>query len=123
MRVLTIDDSRAIRILLGSILEEMGFDVVEAGNGREALQRLAENSGIELALVDWNMPVMNGLEFIQAVRAERRYDDVCLIMVTTESDVSQMIKALDTGANEYIMKPFTKEAIAEKLTLLGISES
>ena len=122
MRVLIIDDSRALRMLLGSILKEIGFEVLEAGNGREALQHLTLNSGIDLALVDWNMPEMDGLEFVRAVRAERAHDDLCLVMVTTESDVSQMIKALDAGADEYIMKPFTKESIREKLALVGIGE-
>lgn len=120
MRALVIDDSRAIRLMLKNLLKEIGFDVYEAGNGLEALERLQEVDNVELALVDWNMPVMNGYEFVCAVRGDHANDHLILMMVTTESEMSQMIKALEAGANEYVMKPFTKEIILEKLNLLGL---
>lgn len=120
MRVLVIDDSRAIRIIIGSILKELGMDVLEAANGREGLARLAEEPEIELALVDWNMPVMNGLEFIQAVRAQPSFNHIRIMMVTTETEQSQVIRALEAGANEYLMKPFTKEVLVAKLSLLDV---
>jgi two-component system, chemotaxis family, chemotaxis protein CheY len=120
MRALVIDDSRAMRAILGKILKELGFEVTEAGHGREGLERLQQVEKPQLALVDWNMPEMNGLEFIRAVRADHTYDDMRLMMVTTESETSAMISALEAGANEYVMKPFTKDVILEKLAILGI---
>jgi two-component system chemotaxis response regulator CheY len=120
MRVLVIDDSRAIRIIIASILKELGMDVIEAGNGREGLQRLADEGDVELVLVDWNMPEMNGLEFIQAVRAQPAHSGVRIMMVTTETEQSQVIRALEAGANEYLMKPFTKEVLVAKLSLMDV---
>ena len=75
---------------------------------------------VELVLVDWNMPVMNGLEFIKAVRSDRALDPVRIMMVTTETEQEQVIRALDAGANEYVMKPFTKEILVAKLSLLDV---
>ena len=121
MRALVIDDSRAIRLILGNIVKEIGFDVLEAGNGLEALEQLKNaDSNIDLALVDWNMPEMNGYEFVCAVRKDSQYDDLLLMMVTTETEMSQVVKALEAGANEYLMKPFTKEMILEKLNVMGL---
>jgi two-component system chemotaxis response regulator CheY len=120
MRALVIDDSRAMRAILGRILKDLGFEVTEAGHGREGLERLQQTGKLDLALVDWNMPEMNGLEFVQAVRADHTYDGMQLMMVTTESEAGAMVNALEAGANEYVMKPFTKDVIVEKLAILGI---
>jgi two-component system chemotaxis response regulator CheY len=121
MRALVIDDSRAMRLILARIARQLGFDVVEAGNGREALDRLAELESVpELALIDWNMPEMNGLEFVAAVRRDAKYRAMTLMMVTTESEQSQIVRALAAGAHEYVIKPFTPDAIVEKLALLGL---
>jgi two-component system chemotaxis response regulator CheY len=121
MQAMVIDDSRAMRLILARIAGQLGFDVVQAGNGREALERLAElETTPELALVDWNMPEMNGLEFIVAVRKEPRYKSMTLMMVTTESEQGQIVRALAAGAHEYVIKPFTPDAIVEKLALLGL---
>jgi two-component system chemotaxis response regulator CheY len=122
MRALVVDDSRAMRIIIGNILRELGIDVLEACDGREAIDKLAENPDIEIALVDWNMPVMNGYEMIQAVRSDRDYDRVRIMMVTTESESEQVSKAFAAGANEYVMKPFTKEILTAKLSLLDIGD-
>jgi two-component system chemotaxis response regulator CheY len=122
MRVLVIDDSRAMRIIIASILKELGMEVLEASNGREGLERLPLEPDVELVLVDWNMPEMNGLEFIQAVRAQAAYSHLRIMMVTTETEQSQVIRALEAGANEYLMKPFTKEILAAKLSLLNVLE-
>lgn len=119
MKAIVIDDSRAIRKLLSKTLISGGFEVIEAGNGKEALDRLQESGSVDLALVDWNMPEMNGLEFVRALRGESSYNNMRVMMVTTEAEASQMMLALDAGANEYIMKPFTSEVLAEKLALLG----
>lgn len=120
MHVLIVDDSRAMRSILSHILRQLGLQVSEAANGREALDRLQELDQVQLALVDWNMPQMNGLEFVRQVRADSRYNDLRLIMVTTETEASQLVTALEAGANEYVMKPFTKDVILEKLELLGL---
>jgi two-component system chemotaxis response regulator CheY len=120
MRALVIDDSRTVRAILRAALGEIGLDVVEAGNGQEGLDRLRDAGDVDVILVDWNMPVMNGLEFIRAVRAERAYDAIRIMMVTTETEQEQVMRALDAGANEYLMKPFTKEVLAAKLSLLDV---
>jgi two-component system chemotaxis response regulator CheY len=121
MRALVIDDSQAIRILVANILKRVGFEVLEAANGREALERLAADAPIDIAFVDWNMPELDGLAFVRAVRAEPRWAATRLMMVTTETDTAQVVRALEAGADEYLMKPFTKDALLEKLALLGIA--
>jgi two-component system chemotaxis response regulator CheY len=110
-----------MRLILTRICSQLGFSVVEAGNGKEALDKLATMAEPpQLALVDWNMPEMNGLEFVTAARAEPRYKSMTLMMVTTESEQSQIVRALAAGAHEYVIKPFTPDAIVEKLALLGL---
>ncbi len=121
MRALVIDDSRVIRGILARILQPLDFEVSEAGNGQEGLERLRRLGKPDLVLVDWNMPVMNGLEFVRAVRAEQSYAEMPLVMVTTETETNRVTEALDAGANEYIMKPFTQDMIVSKLDLLGIA--
>lgn len=123
MRALIIDDSKAMRSILGRMLRGLNFEVVEAGNGREALERLKGPGKFDLALVDWNMPEMNGFEFVRAVRADKIYDGVLLMMVTTETETENVVRALAAGANEYVMKPFTQEVLLEKLQLFGMAGS
>ncbi|WP_447968339.1 response regulator [Nitrospira sp. M1] len=120
MHVLVIDDSKAMRIILRQILESLGGQVEEAVDGRDGLQKLQAMGPVDVVLVDWNMPAMNGLEFLKTIRADASYPRVPVMMVTTETEVSQMEKALDAGADEYVMKPFTKDVIREKLRLIGI---
>jgi two-component system chemotaxis response regulator CheY len=120
MQALIIDDSRGIRAVLARMLSELGIASSEAEDGRDALDKLRDSSAPDFILVDWNMPKMNGLEFVRAMRAETRWNAVPLMMVTTESEIGQMVQALEAGANEYLMKPFTKEALADKLSLLGM---
>jgi two-component system chemotaxis response regulator CheY len=122
VHVLLIDDSRAIRVILGRMLGQLGFEVDEAANGREGLERLEAGLTPELVLVDWNMPEMNGLEFVTAVRRPPYSSSARVMMVTTETEVPQMVRALEAGADEYLMKPFTRESIAEKLQLLGLQQ-
>ncbi len=121
MRALVVDDSKSMRMILGKTLREIGFQVVEAGDGQEALARLSQGEEVDLMLVDWNMPVMNGYELVCAVRANALLGSVRIMMVTTETSMSQIQQALAAGANEYVMKPFTKEVLAEKLALLGMN--
>jgi two-component system, chemotaxis family, chemotaxis protein CheY len=124
MKALIVDDSRAIRRILSGMLTDIGFAVAEAAHGKEALAHLQSRAAAELpdlVLVDWNMPEMNGLELVQAVRREERFASIPLMMVTTETEMTQVLRALEAGAQEYVMKPFTKEVIEEKLRVLGIS--
>jgi two-component system chemotaxis response regulator CheY len=118
MRALVVDDSRTVRIIIGNILREIGMDVLEAANGLEALEQLNGNPDVELLLLDWNMPQMNGFDFLRAVRAQRAYDGVRILMVTSESQSEQVVKALSAGANEYLMKPFNKDVLVAKLHLM-----
>jgi two-component system chemotaxis response regulator CheY len=120
MLALVIDDSRTVRAIVGKTLRDEGLEVIEAANGREGLDRLHQTSGVDLILVDWNMPEMNGLDFIRAVRADRSYDAVRIMMVTTETEQAQVVRALDAGANEYLMKPFTRDVLVAKLSLLDV---
>lgn len=120
MHALIVDDSRAMRSILSHILRQLGCEVTEAKDGRDGLTQLGRLDRVDLALVDWNMPEMNGIQFVRSVRADARYKDLPLIMVTTETEVAQVALALQDGANEYVMKPFTKEVIQEKLELLGL---
>lgn len=119
-KAMVIDDSRAIRMILARTLNQLGYDVAQAANGKEALQALKESQDtVSLILVDWNMPEMNGLDFIRSLRADGRFGDVKLMMVTTETQIEQMVRAIEAGANEYVMKPFTKDVIEEKLRIMG----
>ena len=120
MRALVIDDSRAVRIIIGKIHREIGMDVVEAANGLEALEQLKRGPDVELILVDWNMPEMNGYDLIRAVRSDRARDGVRILMVTSESQREQVTQALNAGANEYLMKPFNKDVLVAKLNLLDV---
>ena len=123
MKALIVDDSRVMRLILKKFLASEGFDVLhEAGDGAEALERLKEVGKVDLALVDWNMPRMNGLEFSVAVRKDAALSGMRVMMVTTEAEVSQISRALDAGANEYVMKPFTSEVLRDKLGILGFSD-
>ena len=120
MKALVIDDSKAIRSIICKHLKALGFDVVEADSGVDALVKLKKMGGADIALLDWNMPEMDGFEFLRRVRGDQEFSNLLVMMVTTESEMTQVAKALEAGANEYLMKPFTKEALSEKLVLLGL---
>ena len=120
MRALILDDSRAMRMILARIMLSAGFDVVEAADGQQGLDALSAGPLPDVALVDWNMPVVDGLSFVNAVRDNPRYRSMTLMMVTTESEHDQIVRALAAGAHEYIIKPFTADAIVDKLELLGL---
>ena len=121
MRAMVIDDSRAMRMILKRIVIKLNYEVTEAGDGLEAINLLATMTEVpELALIDWNMPNMNGLEFVTKVRANPRLREMTLVMVTTESEQNQIVRALAAGAHEYVIKPFTEGSMIEKLALLGL---
>lgn len=120
MRALVVDDSRTVRIIIAQILRELGIEVVEAATGLEALQQIQRHSDVELMLVDWNMPEMNGIDFIRAVRSQRAFDTTRILMVTSEAQSDHVAEAIQAGANEYLMKPFSKEVLIAKLSLLDV---
>jgi len=120
MQAIVVDDSHLVRYALKRFLETAGFDVTEANDGREALTYLAKTSAYEVAFVDWHMPEMNGLDFVRLVRANRRFDSMKIVMVTMENDLSHIEQALAAGATEYVMKPFSKDIILDKLRLLEL---
>jgi two-component system, chemotaxis family, chemotaxis protein CheY len=119
-KALVVDDSRAMRTILSQSLKEAGFaDVSQAANGREGYEFLVGHPDTELCLVDWNMPEMTGIQMVEAVRKEQALGSVRIMMVTTETEAAHMQRAIEAGANEYVMKPFTKDVIAQKLRVLG----
>ncbi|MFT5523727.1 MAG: two-component system chemotaxis response regulator CheY [Pirellulaceae bacterium] len=121
MKSLIIDDSRAMRKILSRAMISLGFDVIEAADGREGFENFVEQfHDIEVVLVDWNMPVMNGLEFVKAVRSESKYSSNKIVMVTTETEPARMATALMAGVDEFVMKPFTTDILVEKLKLIGV---
>jgi two-component system chemotaxis response regulator CheY len=120
MQALVVDDSRAMRSILARLMTQLGFEVTQAGDGQDALDQLDAGLRPAVALVDWNMPVMDGLTFIKTVRTRDELRDMSLMMVTTESEHGNIVRALAAGAHEYVIKPFTEDVISEKLTLLGL---
>ena len=121
MRALIVDDSRFVRGYLRGLLEVKGIECEEAADGQAGLDRLTGNGPFDIALVDWNMPVMNGLEMLQKLRADG-FSGLKVMMVTTEAENDFILRALNAGADEYLMKPFDDEALTEKLAMLGLVE-
>jgi two-component system chemotaxis response regulator CheY len=121
--MLIIDDSKAMRSFLAHIAQELSFTVTEACDGKNGLDTLIKNdprSPFDIALVDWDMPVMTGIEFVKFARRNHDYDGMKIMMVTTQNSMEKMAAALESGANDYLMKPVTKDALAEKLQILGL---
>lgn len=122
MRALIVEDSKAIRSILRKYLAPEGVECHEAEHGGEALLKLGELGSVDVMLVDWNMPYLLGIDLVRIVRSYPKYDEIKIVMVTTETEMSQMEKALTAGANEYVMKPFTKDVILDKLSMMGLME-
>ena len=122
-KAMVVDDSRTIRIILTKMLSELGFQVYPACDGKEALEVVEREKGkFSVIMADWNMPEMNGLELVKRVRSDRRLASVPIMMISTETETRQVMAALEAGANEYVMKPFSRDIIAGKLRLLGVLE-
>jgi two-component system chemotaxis response regulator CheY len=117
---LIVDDSKVIRKVSRHILESLEFEVEEAGDGAEALSHCAERMP-ELILLDWNMPVMSGIEFIKLLRQREGDNQPKVVFCTTENDVAHIREALQAGADEYVMKPFDRETLLIKLQLIGVA--
>lgn len=119
MHVLIVDDSRAQRLLIRKVVGPLCDETSQAANGVEALKVLedtfANDNPVDVALVDWNMPEMDGIDFVRAVRAESRYSQLRVIMVTTESAADRVFEALGDGADAFITKPVSKEKVQPKL--------
>jgi two-component system chemotaxis response regulator CheY len=122
MRALIVDDSRFVRDHLRGLLEKKGIECEEAADGCAGLGRLHEGHIFDLVLVDWNMPVMNGLEMLRQLRADG-FTDLKVLMVTTEAESESIVLALEAGADESLMKPFDGEALSEKLAMIGLVEA
>lgn len=116
---LVVDDSKVVRMVARKILEELDFDVSEAADGQQALEACHANMP-EVILLDWNMPVMDGIEFLRTLRAEAGGDAPKVVFCTTENDLAHIQEAINAGANEYIMKPFDSDIIQSKLSQIGI---
>ena len=117
--MLLVDDSRTVRLVGRRIVESMGMQALEANDGVEALDLCGRYPELDAILLDWNMPVMNGLDFLTALRAKERRQPI-VVMCTTENDFQHITTALSAGANEYIMKPFTEGILREKLMAAGV---
>ena len=116
---LVVDDSKVIRKVARRILEELRFEIDEAVDGQDALNRCSERMP-DVVLLDWNMPVMNGLEFLQALRKTDGIQQPVVVFCTTENDLAHIRTALEAGADEYIMKPFDREIIEAKFAQVGL---
>jgi two-component system chemotaxis response regulator CheY len=120
MRALIVDDSRPIRRIESDILKQLGFETSDACHGKEALAKLKVGPLPDVVLVDWNMPEMDGLELIKAVRSQLDFERIVVVMVTTENEPTQIARALMAGADEYALKPLTADGLTQKLQLVGM---
>lgn len=120
MRALLVDDSRTMRRIVAAMLDGLGHAVTEAGHGEEALQVLRGGFVPDLVCIDWNMPGMDGLELVTTIRANPAWNGMTLMMMTSQVEQDQVIRALTAGAQEYLMKPFNGEALRAKLAQLGL---
>ncbi|MEG3638096.1 response regulator [Magnetococcus sp. PR-3] len=116
MKLLSIDDSRTIRRVISGVGAMLGFEVLEAENGMVGLQVLEESSHeVGLILLDWNMPGLNGLEVLKKVKADERFMHIPVMMVTTEGEKDNIIRAIQAGACHYMTKPFSQEEMAGRI--------
>ena len=119
MRAIIIDDSRSMRAILGGWLRERGFEILEATDGRAAMEVFRRSGPLTIAVIDWNMPVMNGYELIVELRCNPSFDSMPILMVSTEGSDAQRAEALAAGANGYLAKPVMEPDFCEKLRTLG----
>jgi two-component system chemotaxis response regulator CheY len=124
LKILVVDDSSTMRRIIKNTLARLGYkDILEGADGVEGWDAMNANPEIEMLITDWNMPEMNGLELVKKVRADERFTDLPIIMVTTEGGKAEVITALKAGVNNYIVKPFTPQVLKEKLAaVMGVSD-
>ena len=120
MRALVVDDSKPSRSIVARVLRDLRFECAEAANGAEAIELLASGGRPDLVTINWHMPVMDGIELIKRLRASRAHRDLRLLMISTESDRGRIEQAIAAGADDFVSKPFTAEALVRKLVGLGI---
>ncbi len=118
--ILLVDDSRAVRLVGRRMMGTLGLEVLEAEDGKQALEVARANADLDAILLDWNMPIMDGMEFLTALRADNREKQPIVVMCTTENDMPRIVQAMQAGANEYIMKPFTEDIVRDKLEETGV---
>jgi len=124
LKLLVVDDSSTMRRIIKNTLSRLGYDnVLEGEDGLQGWNALNENTDVGMLITDWNMPEMNGLELVKKVRADARFSDLPIIMVTTEGGKAEVITALKAGVNNYIVKPFTPQVLKEKLAAVLGTES
>ena len=119
-KILLVDDSRVVRMTCRKFATSLGLESLEAENGEVALDLVREHQDIDVILLDWNLPVMDGSSLLRALRAEPLPSQPIVVMCTTENEMTRIVEAMQAGANEYIMKPFTEEIVREKLTEAGV---
>lgn len=121
MRALVVDDSKPVRSIVTSVLRSLQFDCREAGNGKEALESLAEGERPDLVTINWHMPVMDGIELVRSLRAEPRYRSCKLMMISTEHAHDRIALAMAAGVDAYLAKPFTTAALTREVSALGLA--
>ena len=114
-KILLVDDARTVRLICRRVVSGMGFEAIEAENGEAALQAVRDNADLDMILLDWHMPVMDGMTFLKTLRADRTLAQPRVVMCTTQNEITDIADALTAGADEYIMKPFTEEIIRDKI--------
>lgn len=119
-KILLVDDSRAVRMFMRRVASSLGLTTLEAENGQQAMLIAQQHPDLDVVLLDWNMPVMDGLSFLKALREDARERQPAVVMCTTENEMARIVEAMAAGANEYIMKPFTEDIIREKLEGVGV---
>lgn len=113
--IITVDDSSTMRRIIKNTLQKLGFEsILEAGNGVEALEVMAKNK-VDIIITDWNMPEMDGLTFVKTVRQKDQYKETPILMITTEAAKEDILTALRSGVNNYVVKPFTPDTLQEKV--------
>ena len=123
MRALVVDNSKGLRVLLGWILQEVGLETVEASNGTEALQILGTDERFAVVILDWDLPGMNGIQLVITIRRDERLQSLPIMMISGRPHSSDAEYALRSGVNDYVIKPFTREAILHGLTRMGVVRS
>ena len=120
MKILCVDDFSTMRRIVKNMLKQLGFDnIEEAENGSDAYGKL-QGGDFKFVITDWNMPVMDGFELVKAVRQRPEWNEMRILMVTTENGVDEVVRAMRAGANEYLMKPFDIDDVRAKLALMGL---
>ncbi|HZZ18384.1 MAG TPA: response regulator [Opitutaceae bacterium] len=122
MKILIVDDSKAMRMFLNHLVQALRFETALAEDGCDGLERLQATEGVGLVLVDWDMPRMNGLEFVKAVRAIPKFNEVKIMMVTTQNSMERVTAAIGAGATDFLMKPVSESSLTDKLRVLGAVE-